>query len=158
MATTLLDLPDELIIAILGELDDLPALRAIACCSHQFQALAEPHIYRDIFFRSGDAAVRLANSLRARKERCRAVRKLDIRCKYRRSTNKLPEIAKILRMVTHIQDLTLESPYCNNNRWMRSKGWDALMKRLLNPLVHSAGMLASAEPKPLQSLTTRMFK
>lgn len=155
MAASLLDLPDELVIAILAQVDDLIALRYAARCSRKVQALAEPFLYRDIFFRSGTEAVRLANSLHSRHQRCRAIRTLDVRCKRRVAMENLPIIAVILRLATQLREFTLESPYCNNSRWLHAKGWDERMEAILCPLVLAAGMLDSDERKPLQSLTRR---
>ncbi|KAK5109663.1 hypothetical protein LTR62_006785 [Meristemomyces frigidus] len=139
------DLPDELLICVCEQLaDSKAALRQLVVTSRRLQAIAEPVLYRHIFFRKQSELANLLVSVESSPSRTKAFRELDVRCKLdgngRVRAQPFELVGTLLRQAPGIQDLTMESPYCNESSWPDAtveNGWDAVMSHWLSPLLEA---------------------
>ncbi|KAK1079375.1 hypothetical protein LTR33_006444 [Friedmanniomyces endolithicus] len=160
MSPALCELPNELLANIAGHLLCEPSsLRSLARTSRHFQAIAEPILYRSIFFRTGAQLIRLQQSLASEPWRFKSVHTLDVRWKYLPAGTAVSEPDALADMITaapNIEDLTIESPYCNNDAWRQATAvsrWSQAMDMWLEPIILAAvpsKMLWG--PRPLQAL------
>lgn len=134
MAFLILELADELILSIFEHIDDRNTLRSLALTCSRLQGLAEPYVYRDIFLRSRTDAFALGASIVSRPERLRAVRRIEARLKYGMDECRLDILVNIVRQALNLQELTLESPFCNNVQGRAQQGWDESLHSLLRPV------------------------
>lgn len=131
----ILELVDELILRIIEEIDDLDALRSLARTCSRLQMLVEPAIYRNIFVRTGNDALALANSLVNRQDRLQAIRSIESRQKYEPDECRLDVLLEIVQNARNVRQLTIESPYCNHIALNDRHGWAQSMNALLRPIV-----------------------
>lgn len=82
LPSRLLSLADELILAVIEQIQDLEALRNLTLTCKKVRGLAEPYVYKDIFIRTGRQAQRLRDVIAANPERALAVRHLDVKYKH----------------------------------------------------------------------------
>lgn len=123
----LLDLPDEILISILGYLD-IPSLRnAVLVCKH-FNGLAEPFLYHTIEILNGLQAAALSASLYANPHRTTWIRSLLVSTKFGEDEglNTLPPHMAEMR---NLQELCLETPDCNAKFPDERVGWVNLQDR-----------------------------
>lgn len=133
--TSMLELVDELLIAIIDHVDDLAALRNLARTCHRLNALTEPAIYRDIFLRGRNDTSALAASLVNRPERLQAIRSIEARPQYNHQECRLDVLENIVRRAPKLQHLIAESPFCNHVQYRGVKyGWAESMRALLRPV------------------------
>ncbi|KAK5705910.1 hypothetical protein LTR17_021241 [Elasticomyces elasticus] len=110
----LFDLADELKIHIIDQLEgDLAALRALALSCRRLQSLSEPLLYKRRLLRSPPVLKHFLHGVSRRPQRATHIHRLDIRCEYRSVASGFARLPAILEQTTELQDLTLESPYCN---------------------------------------------
>ncbi|KAL2431208.1 hypothetical protein ABEF95_004518 [Exophiala dermatitidis] len=123
----LLDLPDEILISVLGYLD-IPTLRnAVLVCKH-FNGLAEPFLYHTIEILNGLQAAALSASLYANPRRATWIRTLLVSTKFGEDEglNTLPPHMAEMR---NLQELCLETPDCNAKFPDERVGWVNLQDR-----------------------------
>ncbi|KAK4555110.1 hypothetical protein LTR86_007876 [Recurvomyces mirabilis] len=157
---TLLDLPDELLVCISEQLaDSKEALRELILACRHFRAIVEPILYREIFFRKPNVLARLLAAFKAAPNRLNSIHKLDARCKFqesgRTSARRLEPLGTILNTACNINDLTVESPYCNNRDWQAAtslNGWDATMHSWLWPILQSGKSASGREQAGLDAM------
>jgi hypothetical protein len=161
MAQQLCQLPDELLIVIAEHLEqEAEALRHFSLTSKRFQAIVEPILYRNIFFRFGSQLPRLLNAVADQPRRRKGIHTLDIRCGFeergRTSARPYVAIGRLLRLAQNTRDLTIESPYCQNTLWEAAtvvNGFDDALHEWLGPIVEAALPCASGpSARPLQAL------
>jgi len=145
MPSALCELPNELLANIAEYLQsEASDLRSLARTSRSFQAIAEPVLYRSIFFRTGAQLTRLQHALTCEPWRFTSVRILDVRCKFDPASTAVaapPALGDLINAAPNLEDLIIESPYCNNNAWRRapaSSRWSRVMDRWLEPIIRAA--------------------
>lgn len=153
MTTSMLELVDELLIAIIDHINDLAALHSLARTCHRLNGLAEPAIYRDILLRGRNHTSALATSLVSRPERLQAIRSIEARPQYNHQECRLYVLESIIRRAPKLQQLTVESPFCNHVQYREATyGWEESMRALLRPICHfSIARLTSRTSTPLIS-------
>jgi len=142
LTSTLLDLPDELLLAIAeAASDDVPSLQALARTCHRMQPFAEAFIYRSILVRSGSQASSLADALSARSLRADYIFTLDSRIRYRKEVG-MELITPWIAKMTKLRMWVVESPWCNYGhynsdpefRWQREiESFATLFQRAVVP-------------------------
>ncbi|KAK0315336.1 hypothetical protein LTR01_000633 [Friedmanniomyces endolithicus] len=145
MPSALCELPNELLANIAEHLQfDFSALRSLARTSRSFQAIAEPVLYRSIFFRNGAQLYSLQDALACESWRYRSIHTVDVRWSYQTiapAKGELDALGDLISAALNIEDLTIESPYCNQNAWRRAtaeSGWSRTMDKWLRPIVQAA--------------------
>jgi len=113
----LLDLADELLVDIVEYLDgDHLSLRALALTSSQLQGFAEPVLYRRYFVHTPYSLSRLLHSAVIRQRE--HIQVLDARCKFSLvDDNPWKALPRLIEHARKLQDLTIESPLCNEDHW-----------------------------------------
>lgn len=107
------DLADELLLAIIEQIDCREALKNLASTSLHFQALAEPFIWRSLLVTQGTAVPQLAYALSKRPERTSAI--WDLAVRYNEKDEDGIELLNFyLPRMEKLRNLTIESP-CPNN-------------------------------------------
>lgn len=134
MAYSILELVDELIFLVIEQVDDLQALRNLARTCSRLQTLAEPAVYRDVFLKSRDKTLTLTRSIVSRPERLDAIHRVEARPRYATRDYAVDELVNIIRRAKNLQDLVLESPYCNRIQQDARFGWIESMALLLRPI------------------------
>jgi len=134
MPFNLLELPDELVVSVVEELrGDRVTLGKLARSSRRMQSLAEPLLYESIFLRTGRAVDSISYALFRRKQRGRALHRLEVRCHHRLlDRSRLDALWELVDMCTGVKDLIFESPYCNQQRWRRAEDWNIDMEILFS--------------------------
>jgi len=145
MPSALCELPNELLANIAEHLQfDFSALRSLARTSRSFQAIAEPVLYRSIFFRNGAQLYSLQDALACESWRYRSIHTVDVRWSHQtivHAKGELDALGDLISAAPNIEDLTIESPYCNQNAWRRAtteSGWSRTMDSWLRPIVQAA--------------------
>ncbi|KAK5131365.1 hypothetical protein LTR08_000968 [Meristemomyces frigidus] len=166
MAGPITELPDELNICIIEELgSDLAALRCLALTNKTYQALTEPILYRSLFLRKGFESKNILHALHTGACRSKSVRSIEARLEIDATTDLHCSLARILRRTTNLEELIIESPYCNNATWRSEAAggpWASLMEELLLPIAEAYGRdmrglplyRGVPGPPPLQRLTS----
>ncbi|KAK0248698.1 hypothetical protein LTS16_013610 [Friedmanniomyces endolithicus] len=160
MPSALCELPNELLANIAEHLQfDFSALRSLARTSRSFQAIAEPVLYRSIFFRNGAQLYSLQDALACESWRYRSIHTVNVRWSHQTivpAKGELDALGDLISAAPNIEDLTIESPYCNQNAWRRAtteSGWSRTMDSWLRPIVQAAKSdTVLSSPRPLQSL------
>ena len=116
MPLQLLELADELLLAIAEQIDDQESLRNAARTCSRLQALAEPFIYQHVFYTSRAQLISLSQSIEARPERAKAIRSIDSRVRYSTTDFDLTELVNLMRETVNLQAFTYESPFCNRRQ------------------------------------------
>ncbi|OTA34170.1 hypothetical protein BTJ68_06311 [Hortaea werneckii EXF-2000] len=164
MAQVLLDLPDELLVSIVEQLDgDRRTLCTLSLVSKRFQALSEALLYSSIFYRHGFLAERILEAVKTRLDRGAAIRSLESRMHPAGSPEAHASIAGILRRAPRLQEAIIESPYCNHERWRKAEArtrWGSALEKIFQPFVEGSAIAAQVlsiehqpSQKPLQSLS-----
>ena len=112
----LLSLPDELILAVIEQIDSVVALASLAATNSRLQELVEPYSLRSRFVRTGVQARKLAGILQSRPKRMLHVQDLSIRYVWENEEG-IEELDGIMRKLTNLRHLTIESPCLNNDPW-----------------------------------------
>ncbi|KAK0289207.1 hypothetical protein LTR54_014574 [Friedmanniomyces endolithicus] len=156
MPSALCELPNELLANIAEHLQfESSALRSLARTSRSFQAIAEPVLYRSVFFRTGAQLTNLKHALASEPWRYPSIHTIDVRWRYETivpAVGELDALGNLITAAPNIEDLTIESPYCNQNAWRRAtteSGWSRTMDSWLRPIVRAAKsdtVLSSARP------------
>ena len=148
-------LASELITNIVEQIDDQRTLLSLARTCSRLQYHVEPKLYRSIFQRTGDEAMYLASAVAARKDRGAAIHVIDSRCKWQRRSG-LVFLVPVIAQAKNLQQLTIESPYCNRSSLKDSGDWKDTMYRLIRP-IYDIDPTNGFETNPLPKLTRCMF-
>ncbi|KAF1992015.1 hypothetical protein K402DRAFT_399947 [Aulographum hederae CBS 113979] len=121
----LFDLAEELILAIIEQIDSSDALCALARTSPRLQSLTEPYIYSDIFIRTGDETRNLSNLFTKRIERAWAVQNLTVR--YVVDDENGMEVLNVwIQHMRKLRTLFIETPCCNDTFWhVEGNPWES---------------------------------
>lgn len=138
MTFPLLQLANELVAAIIGQIDDIHTLRSLARTCHCLQYLAEAILYRSIFHRTGTQAALLSHAVASRPERAEVIHVIDSRCEYSRRGGLL-SLVSVIATAKNLRELTIESPFCNHAYGNTTDiwNWQRLMSQLLAPVLPS---------------------
>ncbi|KAH7130216.1 hypothetical protein B0J11DRAFT_566283 [Dendryphion nanum] len=116
---------DELLLAIVEQIDCHESLCNLSSTNRRFQGLAEPFIWRKLLVLNGSHADGIAYALRSRTERLSNIQTLAIHY-----TNEVEigirKLDPLVRIMTKLRHLTIESPCPNNSEWIRTDeftGW-----------------------------------
>lgn len=156
MEFALLDLPDELIVHIIGHIEDPKTLANLACTSRQMYDLAIPPLYREILIANPKDVQALDLALKRRPQWASAVQKLEVPSNPGLSPH-LATISGLITKMTNLRHLLIESPMVNcgvgENFEGNEKEWNAVADPLIAPFSLSS-MIRRTEPsvKCLQNL------
>ncbi|WPH01706.1 Hypothetical protein R9X50_00455800 [Acrodontium crateriforme] len=154
MAEKLSDLASEVLDSIVAQIDDVKSLRSLAQTSRRLQHITEPYIYRHAFVRTGHECYNLLRAFNGRSERALMLRSIDARFQSAKDDS-MGNLTHVVQAALRLNDLTIESPYCNRGRWRRADGWKTTMESLLSPLWEASYLApepASGTSRPLQAL------
>lgn len=153
----LLNLPNELIVLVLAQIDSPATLRSVACTSRRINALAEPLLYRSMVLRDRPGTERAVEAFGSRPDRAEALQILDVACRPRLGPE-MSALEKVLVRAPNVRDLMFESPECSSGNFEPHDEWEELTDHLFIPL-RMATSLGGLEPsqRPLQKLTKRAY-
>jgi len=156
----LLDLADELLLSIIEQVEKPKDLCNFALTCLRIQALVEPFIYRSILIRTGDQAVNLVCSTKARPVRASAIQTLEIRYVFTAEHN-IEALDLVLMDLRNLRHLTIESPCLNNGPWRNgSQPWESKCRIDYCTLFEAASLkLPPSAPRtiPLLQSSTQPF-
>lgn len=112
----LLGLVDELLLAILDQIDSHADLCNLAATCSRFQSLAEPYVWRTLLVTKGVHARAVAHALDSREERSSYVHEL-ILTYHNNQKHGIEELNHFIGLMTKLRHLTIESPCPNNGEW-----------------------------------------
>lgn len=121
-----LALADELLIEIISQLQDRQSLCALARTCSRLQNLTEDFIFESLLIRNGTQARSLAQLLTSGRIRARAVHDLQIRWPHT-SEDGIEDIDPVLKDLTQLKHLRVESPCCNDGPWIDQPDKPALL-------------------------------
>jgi len=147
------DLPNELVAHIIEFINDISALRNLACSCHRLQHLTEPVLWRKLLVRERQRLRRTLDAYGSRRERAAALQVLNVPCKSE-SGNDMSGLASVIRKAQNLKELMIESPSCNLADFEADEVWRPMMDQLFLPFQHAIGD-GLFIPKPLQKLTRR---
>lgn len=117
MTLVLLELADELLLSILEQVEHQDDLRSLARTCSRIQDLVDPLLYRSIFYTSRPQLLALGARIHARPQRIAAIRSLESRVRYGTDAFQIgDEMVNLVRDARNLQELIVESPYCNHTR------------------------------------------
>lgn len=123
----LLNLPDEILINIVGHLEYEDLLVARAVSTH-LQALAEPHIYEGYKISHGRKSKRLATLIEANPKRASWLKSVLVSTRYEEDRG-LWLFPDQLRQMRNLQHLVLETPDCNSKLPADRVTWVVLQEK-----------------------------
>ncbi|KAF2683016.1 hypothetical protein K458DRAFT_340897 [Lentithecium fluviatile CBS 122367] len=151
----LLSLVDELLLAILDQIDSKEALCNLAATCSRLQGLAEPYIWRSLLVTQGSHARHIAAALDGRDNRPSHIHELSIRYPDDQREG-IEELNHFIGLMGKLRHLTIESPCPNNSEWTRNTYFDGSTRinyrALLEASVYPRAGISPALPM-LQSLT-----
>jgi hypothetical protein len=111
----LFSLPNELIDAIISDLDDRPTLLALAQTCSKLQPFAEAQLFKNIYIRDGPSVSRLARDLEQPPWRVRAVEHLEV-TPTMHSWGGIALMPELVGRLVRLKSLKVESPMINTGR------------------------------------------
>lgn len=159
----LLALAVELLIEIISQVQDRQSLCALARTCSRLQNLTEDFIYESLLIRNGRQARALAQLFASGRIRARAVHDLQIRWPHT-SEDGIEDIDPVLKDITQLKHLRIESPCCNDGPWIEQPGkpalpWTSGGKFDISKLFDAAlNPKKSLSPSPLGKLQSCMFE
>lgn len=135
MVFPILNLTAELVSHIVDQIDDAEAFRSLSQTCSQFQALAEPKLYETVFRTRTGLVPRLLNAINSKPYRAKSIRSIETRCRSGDLTE-LNDLATIIGKSSNLENLILESPYCNSCYGQAEPLWQDVLPRLLHDLGH----------------------
>lgn len=130
-AFRLLDLPEELQLSIIENVHNRSTLCNLARACRHLQSLAEPLIYRNILVRSAKDALSFISRLESRTDRARSVHCVDARLR------DADEAYTGLLRGPNLQEVRVESPFCNRIRQETATFWNLNIEGLFQSLCNS---------------------
>ncbi|KAF2119223.1 hypothetical protein BDV96DRAFT_514751 [Lophiotrema nucula] len=112
----LLCLVDELLLAIIAQIDAHEALCNLAATCTRLQALAEPFAWASLLVISGRHARRIASALQTRPDRASYVKDFSVRYQYQVEEG-IEELDGLVHQMSKLRQLHIESPCPNNDPW-----------------------------------------
>nr|POE63013.1 hypothetical protein CFP56_03916 [Quercus suber] len=157
MVFRLTDLAAELVVCIIEQVENRETLKSLSLTSKTLCGLTEPRLYRHNFFRTGREAQAFLRALTSQPGRQAAVQSLDARCIYGGQAG-LGGIGQIMDVCPNLRDLTIESPFCNDNHWTECRGpdWAEMLDGWMMPLFKATSLSGpNLTSPPLQNLIKR---
>ena len=161
----LLALVDEVLLAIIDQIDSKETLCNLASVCARFQGLTEPYIWRSLLVTKGSHARRVAASLDSRETRPSHVHELSIRYpdEHREGIEELEHFIGLMEKLRH---LTIESPCPNNSEWTRNTYFDgstridyrALLEAAVYPIAGAPPVLPMLQSRELRAATVESFR
>jgi hypothetical protein len=150
----LLALVDELVLAIIDQIDSKETLCNLSSTCSRFQGLTEPYIWRSLLVTNGSHARRVAASLDSRETRPSHVHELSIRYPDDKKEG-IEELNHFIGLMEKLRHLTIESPCPNNSEWMRNTYFDGFTKIDYRALLEAAIYPVAGLPPALSMLQSR---
>jgi len=146
----LLELPDEILLAIISYIPDREDLRSLACVNRRTNGLAEPFLYSSIEVVKGSQAAALAKGITSRKTRATWIRSLLVSTRFGedQGLNSLPPQISLMR---NLRDVRLETPDCNIKPTHQRIPWVQLQERY-ERIFESSSLLVPAAKRCLPHL------
>jgi hypothetical protein len=152
----ILVLVDELLLAIIDQIDSKQTLVNLASTCSRFQGLVEPYIWRTLLVTRGSYAQRLAAALDSREIRPSYVHDLSIR--YPDTAREgIEELNHFIGQMDKLRHLTIESPCPNNSEWTQDTYFDGHTRIDYQALLEAAVLPFSGMPPALPLLQSRKF-
>jgi hypothetical protein len=123
----LLDLPDELLVSILANLDVDSLLEVMVVCKH-LGDLADPFLYHNIEILTGEQGAGFSHSLATRPGRAKWIRSFLVSTKLGEAEG-LSRLPPIIAHMTNLENLRLETPDCNKEEPAERVPWLNLQNR-----------------------------
>ncbi|KAF2634468.1 hypothetical protein P280DRAFT_511886 [Massarina eburnea CBS 473.64] len=156
--TGLLALVDELLLAIIDQVDSHTTLCNLAATCSRLRGIAEPYVWRNLLITRGDHAREVAYALDSREARPSYVHELSIRYRYNQSAG-IEDLNHLIGLMDKLRHLTIESPCPNNTEFPRNGYFDQPTRidyrSLLEGAVHPRPGLPPTLPM-LQSLSVTL--
>ena len=121
-ALRLTDLPEEILLLVVEQVQDLPDLRSLARTSQQFYRFATPLIYRSVSITRGATAQSLANALYSHPDHSQMIQELLVTCPFDRWRG-LEEFQYFFPAFSKLQHLRVETPDCNRRSHGERTHW-----------------------------------
>jgi F-box-like len=140
----LLELPDEILLAIISHIPDRKDLRSLVCASRRTNDLAEPFLYDSIEVVNGSQAAALSKGITSRKVRATWIRSLLVSTRFGedQGLNSLPPQISLMR---NLRDVRLETPDCNIKPAHLRIPWVQLQERYERIFENSSLLVPAAE-------------
>jgi hypothetical protein len=113
-SSQLLSLADELILAIIEQIDTEETLLNLAATSPRFLALTEPFIWRQLLVLRGSEARKLCTALRTRPQRASLIQDLAIQYVEEHEAG-IKNLNEFVKRMSKLRNLHIESPCPNNH-------------------------------------------
>ena len=149
-------LADELLLAIVDQIDDRATLCNLARTCSKFQLLSEPHIYKSLLVLDGSMVQDvLARAFATRPARLSSIQDLAVR--YRLTEEEgIEELEPFLFRMAHLRHLVIEAPCCNDTPWAHDQPWESYGRIDYGKLFEAfLSANASTTPQPLAHLESR---
>ena len=150
----LLSLVDELLLAIIDQIDSKETLRNLASTCARFQGLTEPYIWRSLLVTKGSYAGRVAAALDSLESRPSYVHDLSI-CYPDEEREGIEELNHFIGQMEKLRHLKIESPCPNNSEWSRKTYFDGSTRIDYLALLEAAVYPFAGVQPPLQMLQSR---
>jgi len=151
----LLNLPDELLLAIIERVLDTADLCSLAATCDRLNGLVEPFIYRDIMISRGSQAATLASAIGRRPSRALQIKQLlsSTRFEVAEGIDRLPRSLALMKNLKH---LSLETPDCNQKTPTDRLSWIRLQERY-ERIFEQSSILVPRESNLLHNLRKCML-
>lgn len=145
----LFSLADELLLAIIDQIDSKKALCNLAATCSRFQGLVEPRIWQTLLVTTGKHARNVAAALDSLESRPSHVHDLSIRY-LDENREGIEELNHFISLMERLRHLTIESPCPNNTEWTQTGVFDGATRidyrALLEASVYPFGGRSPALP------------
>lgn len=122
----ILDLPDEILISVIGLLDT-DSLRNVKLTTRHFKNIADPFIFEQFNVLHGSSAARLAQCITIDRHRASWIKSLLVSTRYGEDEG-LHLVPLLLSQMKNMRHLCLETPDCNSKEPEDRLNWIALQK------------------------------
>jgi hypothetical protein len=152
--SALLCLVDELLLAVIDQINSREALCNLAATCLRLQGLAEPYIWRSLLVTKGSHARRIADALDSWGPRPSHVHELSIRYPDDQREG-IEELNHFIGLMEKLRHLTIESPCPNNTEWTQNTYFDSSTKIDYRGLFEAAVYPQPSVPPALPLLQSR---
>lgn len=150
------DIPNELLLTIVDQIDDRATLCSLAGTCSKFQLVSEPHIYKSLLILDGSKVKAvLAKSFVTRPARLSAIQDLAVRYRFTAEEG-IEELEPFLYRMAQLRHLLIEAPCCNDTPWTYNEPWKSHGRIDFGKLFEaSLSTNSSITPRPLAHLESR---
>ena len=149
-------LPDELLLLIIEQVDSQDALACLSATCSKLRDMVEPYSLKSRFVRAGTQARRLAEILHSRPKRMLYIQDLSIRYVWEDEEG-IEALDGVMKELTHLRDLTIESPCLNNDPWRNDphQVWTSHCRIDYPSLIQSSVFSSGGAPLTMPFLQSR---